>query len=107
MNRLQKTYQIYLEIKKVLGSSFPSNELLKSADLLIETVVDNDPITADQMQGFWEPFTEKGVDELMADDGWMLLSQEDDWIYRVDEAEIAELHARILLNDYYGLKVAA
>ena len=63
MNNSKKTKQFNLELRNVLGDVYPAHSLLASASLLIEIVEENTPITADQMQDFWEPFIEKGVEE--------------------------------------------
>jgi hypothetical protein len=107
MSHLKKTNQIYIEIRNFFGGAMPAYKLLKSAALLIEIAENKNPITAGQMRDFWVPYTEKGVDEAMADGGWTLLSREDSWLPWGSETEVSEPHARIILKDYYGLKEVA
>jgi hypothetical protein len=106
MNRPQKTNKIYFELRKFLGDKFPAYRLLRSASLLVdivEIVQDDNPITAQQMRDFWVPFTEKGVDEVIAENIRMFHSKEDWWI----QEEVSEVDERIKQKYYYGLEVAA
>ena len=106
MNRPNKTRHIYFELKKLMGEKFFAHQLLKSAALFVDiadVVEENNPITAEQMQGFYVPYTEKGVDEVIAENIRMFHSQEDWWI----DEEVSEIDKRNKQKYYYGLKVAA
>ena len=106
MNRPNKTRHIYFELKKLMGEKFFAHQLLKSAALFVDiadVVEENNPITAEQMQDFYVPYTEKGVDEVIAENIRMFHSQEDWWI----DEEVSEIDKRNKQKYYYGLGVAA
>ena len=106
MNRPNKTRHIYFELKKLMGEKFFAHQLLKSAALFVDiadVAEENNPITAEQMQDFYVPYTEKGVDEVIDENIRMFHSQEDWWI----QEEVSEVDERIKQKYYYGLEVAA
>jgi hypothetical protein len=111
MNRPNKTRHIYFELKKLLGKKFFVPQLLKSASLFVgiaDVAEENNPITAEQMQDFFVPYTEKGVDELMIDGGWTILYQEQElWLQRMGEDEAPDLYKQNELKNYQGFEVAA
>ena len=106
MNRPQKVKKIYRELRMMLGDEFPAQELLESAALLIEVVEDDYSMTVDQLQDFFIPFREKGVDEVIANDGWKVLSSEDWWRQQIGEDDVMSVQARGQLKNY-GLEIAA
>ena len=106
MNRPQKIKEIYRELRMMLGEKFPAHELLESATLLVEVVEDDYSMTADRLQDFWIPFREKSVDEVIANDGWKVLSNEDWWRQQIGEDDVMSVHARMQLKNY-GLEIAA
>ena len=106
MNRPNKTRHIYFELKKLMGEKFFAHQLLKSAALFVDiadVAEENNPITGEQMKDFYVPYTEKGVDEVIAENIRMFHSQEDWWI----QEEVSEVDERIKQKYYYGLEVAA
>ena len=106
MNRPNKTRHIYFELKKLMGEKFFAHQLLKSAALFVDiadVAEENNPITGEQMKDFYVPYTEKGVDEVIAENIRMFHSQEDWWI----DEEVSEIDKRNKQKYYYGLKVAA
>ena len=106
MNRPNKTRHIYFELKKLMGEKFFAHQLLKSAALFVDiadVVEENNPITAEQMQDFYVPYTEKGVDEVIAENIRMFHSQEDWWI----DEEVSEIDKRNKQKYCYELEVAA
>ena len=106
MNRPNKTRHIYFELKKLMGEKFFAHQLLKSAALFVDiadVVEENNPITAEQMQDFYVPYTEKGVDEVIAENIRMFHSQEDWWIHE----EVSEIDKRNKQKYCYELEVAA
>ena len=106
MNRPNKTRHIYFELKKLMGEKFFAFQLLKSAALFVDiadVAEENNPITAEQVQDFYVPYTEKGVDEVIAENIRMFHSQEDWWI----QEEVSEVDERIKQKYYYELEVAA
>jgi hypothetical protein len=106
MNLPQKVKEIYRELRMMLGDEFPAQELLESAALLVEVVEDNYSMTAYRLQDFWVPFTEKSVDEVIANDGWKVLSNEDWWRQQIGEDDVMSVQARMQLKNY-GLEIAA
>ena len=106
MNRPNKTRHIYFELKRLLGEKFFVHQLLKSAALFVDiadVAEEKNPITAEQMQDFFVPYAEKGVDEVIAKNFRMFDSQEDWWI----QEEVLEIDERIKQKYYYRLEAAA
>jgi hypothetical protein len=106
MNRPQKVKKIYSELRLMLGDEYSPQELLESAALLIEVVEDDYSMTFDKLQDFYVPFKEKSVDEIIATDGWNVLSTEDWWRQKEDEDDELSLQSRLQLKNY-GLEMAA
>jgi hypothetical protein len=106
MNRPQKVKEIYSELRLMLGDKYSPQELLESAALLIEVVEDDYSMTFDKLQDFYVPFKEKSVDEIIATDGWNVLSNEDWWRQKEGEDDALSLQSRMQLKNY-GLEVAA
>jgi hypothetical protein len=106
MNRPQKVKEIYNELRLMLGDEYSPQELLESAALLIEVVEDDYSMTFDKLQDFYIPFNEKAVDEIIATDGWKVLSNEDWWRQKEGEDDVLSVQARIQLKNY-GLEMAA
>ena len=110
MNRPNKTRHIYFELKKLLGEKFFVHQLLKSASLFVgiaDVAEENNPITAEQMRDFFVPYTEKGVDEVIAS-GWMALCQEEEWwLQRMGDDEAPDLYKECELKNYQGFEVSA
>jgi hypothetical protein len=110
MNRPNKTRHIYFELKRLLGEKFFVHQLLKSAALFVDiadVAEENNPITAEQMQDFFVPYTEKGVDEVIADGNWMILCQEEWWLQRMGDDEAPDFYKENELKNYQGFEVAA
>jgi len=111
VNRPNKTRHIYFELKKLMGEKFFALQLLKSAALFVDiadVAEENNPITAEQMKDFFVPYTEKGVDEEMADGGWMILCQEEEWwLQRMGDDEAWEFYKKNELKNYQGFEVGA
>ena len=111
MNRPNKTRHIYFELKKLLGERFFAHQLLKSAALFVniaDVAQEKNPITAEQMQDFFVPYTEKGVDEAIADGGWIILCQEEEWwLQRIGDNEAPGFYKENELENYQGFEVAA
>ena len=106
MNLPQKTKHIYLELRNVLGDGYPTHSLLESAALLLELIEVKNPITADQMRDFWEPFAEKGVDEIILDNCKAFYPQEELWVHKVNKEEVDGLNYSFKSNDFYEYEVA-
>ena len=106
MNRPQKVKAVYQELKLAFGDEYSAQELLESAALLIEVVEDDYSITFDKLQEFYVPFKEKPVDEIIANDGWNVLSTEDWWRQKEGEDDALSVQARMQLKQY-GLEMAA
>ena len=111
MNRPNKTRHIYFELRKLLGEQFCAHQLLKSAALFVglaEVAEENNPATAEQMQDFFTPYKGIGVDEAMADGGWMILCKEDEcWLQRLGYEETQDYYRKNELRSYEGFEVAA
>ena len=106
MNRPQKVKAVYQELKLAFGDEYSEQELLESAALLIEVVEDDYSMTFEKLQEFYVPYKEKPVDEIIANDGWNILSIEDWWRQKESEDDELSVQARMQLKQY-GLEMAA
>ena len=106
MNNSKKTKQFNLELRNVLGDVYPAHSLLESAALLLELIEVKNPITADQMRDFWEPFAEKGVDEIILDNCKAFYPQEELWVHKVNKEEVDGLNYSFKSNEFYEFEVS-